>query len=44
FSWLFWGIVPNGLSSIGILLIILAGVIIVLAPQKPNEELLNTAV
>jgi drug/metabolite transporter (DMT)-like permease len=44
FSWLFWGIVPNGMSSIGILLIIFAGVIIVLAPQQPNEEKLYTAV
>ena len=44
FSWLFWGVVPNGMSSIGILLIIFAGVIIVLAPQQPNEEKLYTAV
>jgi len=44
FSWLFWGIAPNQLSSIGILLIVLAGVIIVLAPQQPNKEQLHTAV
>ena len=44
FSWLFWGIVPNYLSAVGIFLIIFAGVIIVLAPQKPIEEPLYTAV
>jgi len=44
FSWLFWGIVPNGMSSIGILLIIFAGVIIVLAPQQPNEDKSYTVV
>jgi drug/metabolite transporter (DMT)-like permease len=38
FSWLFWGIIPNYLSAIGILLIIFAGVMIVLAPQKPSAE------
>ena len=38
FSWLFWGIVPNQLSAIGILLIIFAGVVIVLAPQQTNKE------
>jgi drug/metabolite transporter (DMT)-like permease len=38
FSWLFWGIIPNYLSAIGILLIIFAGVMIVLAPQKPFED------
>lgn len=38
FSWLFWGVVPNHLSVIGIVLIISAGVIIVLAPQQPIEE------
>ena len=38
FSWLFWGIIPNYLSAIGILLIIFAGVMIVLAPQKPSED------
>ena len=37
-SWLFWGIIPNYLSAIGILLIIFAGVMIVLAPQKPSAE------
>ena len=37
-SWLFWGIIPNYLSAIGILLIIFAGVMIVLAPQKPSED------
>ena len=41
FSWLFWGIIPNYLSAIGILLIIFAGVMIVLAPQKPSEDQLN---
>ena len=44
FSWLFWGIIPNGMSSIGILLIIFAGVIIVLAPQQPNEDKSYTVV
>ena len=44
FSWLFWGIVPNYLSVIGIFMIIFAGVIIVLAPQKSSEEPLYTAV
>ena len=38
FSWLFWGIIPNYLSAIGILLIIFAGVVIVLAPQQTNKE------
>jgi len=38
FSWLFWGRIPNYLSAIGILLIIFAGVMIVLAPQKPSAE------
>ena len=44
FSWLFWGIIPNHLSSIGIMLIIIAGVIIVLAPQQPSKEQSYTAV
>ena len=44
FSWLFWGIIPNYLSAVGIFLIIFAGVVIVLAPQKPIEEPLYTAV
>jgi drug/metabolite transporter (DMT)-like permease len=44
FSWLFWGIIPNHLSSIGILLIIMAGVIIVLAPQQPIKEQTYTAI
>ena len=44
FSWLFWGIIPNYLSAVGIFLIIFAGVIIVLAPQKHIEEPLYTAV
>jgi drug/metabolite transporter (DMT)-like permease len=37
-SWLFWGIIPNYLSAIGILLIIFAGIMIVLVPQKPSAE------
>ena len=36
-SWLFWGIIPNYLSAVGILLIIFTGVIIVLAPQHTTE-------
>jgi drug/metabolite transporter (DMT)-like permease len=37
-SWLFWGIIPNYLSAVGILLIIFVGVIIVLAPQYTTKE------
>ena len=36
FSWIFWGIVPNFLSVIGIVLIIVSGTIITLAQR--NEE------
>ena len=36
FSWIFWGIVPNFLSIIGIVLIIISGTIITLAQR--NEE------
>ena len=38
FGWLFWGIVPGLISVVGILLIILAGVIIVIAQQQPEEK------
>ena len=34
FSWLFWGVIPDFLSVIGIVLIIIAGIIIGLAQQK----------
>ena len=44
FSWLFWGIVPNTISAIGILLIISAGIMIVLAPHKQSHDTLDTAV
>ncbi len=38
FSWLFWGIVPNFMSVIGIALIIIAGIIISLAQRKKGHE------
>ena len=41
FSWLFWGIVPNLISAIGILFIISAGIIIVIVPQKQNQNMLG---
>jgi drug/metabolite transporter (DMT)-like permease len=44
FSWLFWGMVPNHLSAVGILLIVFSGVIIVLAPQQTNKEQLNMVI
>ena len=44
FSWLLWGIVPNLISALGILLIISAGIIIVLAPQKQRHNALNSEV
>lgn len=34
FSWLFWGIVPNGIATVGIVLIVLAGVVIVWGQMK----------
>jgi len=34
FSWIFWGIVPNFLSIIGIVLIVISGIIITLAQRK----------
>jgi len=37
FSWAFWGIVPGMLSIVGIVLIIFAGLVIVLA-QQGNEQ------
>ena len=37
FSWAFWGIVPGILSIVGIILIIFAGLVIVLA-QQGNEQ------
>ena len=37
-SWLFWGIIPNYLSAVGILLIIFVGAIVVLAPQHTTKE------
>ena len=37
FSWAFWGTVPGMLSIAGIVLIILAGLVIVLA-QQGNEQ------
>jgi drug/metabolite transporter (DMT)-like permease len=44
FSWLFWGMVPNHLSAVGILLIVFSGVIIVLAPQQTNKEQLHLVI
>ena len=38
FSWLFWGIVPNNLSILGIILIIFSGIFIVLAQQQRIED------
>ena len=37
FGWLFWGVMPNIISIIGIALIISAGVIIVLAQQNMDD-------
>ena len=37
FSWAFWGVVPGILSIAGIVLIIFAGVLIVLAPQGKEK-------
>ena len=37
FSWAFWGVVPGKLSIAGIVLIIFAGVLIVLAPQGKKQ-------
>ena len=37
FSWLLWGLVPNGLSFVGIMLIVSAGIIIVLAQIKAQD-------
>jgi drug/metabolite transporter (DMT)-like permease len=37
FGWLFWGTVPSIISIFGILLIIAAGVIIVLAQQNMED-------
>ena len=37
FSWLLWGLVPNGLSLVGIMFIISAGIIIVLAQIKAES-------
>lgn len=37
FGWLFWGIMPNVISIIGIALIVSAGVIIVLAQQNMDD-------
>ena len=42
FSWLFWGIVPNLISTFGILLIIIAGIIIVLGPQQEKHTKLDS--
>ena len=38
FSWFFWGEVPEMLSALGILLIILSGITIVVAQQKMRER------
>ena len=38
FSWLFWGIIPNINSLIGIMLIVMAGVVIVFAQIKAEEN------
>jgi hypothetical protein len=35
---LFWGIVPNNLSILGIILIIFSGIFIVLAQQQRIED------
>ena len=37
FGWLFWGVIPDAISIVGIFLIILAGVIIVLAQRRHSE-------
>ena len=37
FSWLLWGLVPNAISIVGILFIVSAGVIIVLAQIKAQD-------
>ena len=37
FSWAFWGVVPGMLSIAGIVLIIFAGILIVLAQQGKNQ-------
>jgi drug/metabolite transporter (DMT)-like permease len=38
FGWLFWGIVPGLVSALGIALIIFAGIVIVLAQQRQDDE------
>lgn len=38
FGWLFWGTIPGVMSAIGIMLIIAAGIIIVLAQWAQTEE------
>ncbi|MEL0207009.1 MAG: DMT family transporter [Alphaproteobacteria bacterium] len=38
FSWAFWGVVPGMLSVVGIILIIFAGVLIVLAQQGKDQH------
>ena len=38
FSWTFWGVVPSILSIAGIILIIFAGVLIVLAQQGKDQH------
>ncbi|NBQ84027.1 MAG: EamA family transporter, partial [Alphaproteobacteria bacterium] len=37
-GWLFWGIVPGLVSALGIALIIFAGIVIVLAQQRQDDE------
>jgi drug/metabolite transporter (DMT)-like permease len=39
FGWIFWGIIPGIMSIIGIILIVFAGVLIVIAQQRPKEKI-----